>query len=334
VSNKIGSESMTVVDVHNHVIPSFVLEEAERGALFGLRVDDGWVVHPEGFRYPVTPDFWDPEEKLADMDAHGLDVAILSIAPTLFLYDEPATEAVAFARRANDAVAGMAATSPRLAGLATLPLQDPSGAAEELRRSVEELGLRGAQIGTSGADRLPLDDQALAPVLAEAERLGVPLMLHPYYVGLKPGLTDYYFTNSIGNPLDTCIAAARLIHAGTLDRHPGLRLVLVHAGGFLPYQLGRLDHAHAVRKEPRVEISAAPSSYLRRFWIDSITHADDALGFLESLIGTDRMVIGTDLPFDMADREPVERLRRAGIDPDALGTVADELFRLPSRLSA
>jgi aminocarboxymuconate-semialdehyde decarboxylase len=228
----------------------------------------------------------------------------------------------------------MAAASPRLAGLATLPLQDPAAAAEELRRAVGELGLRGAQIGTSGADGLPLDDPVLAPVLAEAERLGVPLMLHPYYVGLKPGLTDYYFTNSIGNPLDTCIAAARLIHAGTLDRHPELRVVLVHAGGFLPYQLGRLDHAYAVRNEPQADISKAPSTYLRRFWIDTITHADQALTFLENLVGRDRLVIGTDLPFDMADREPVERLRRVGIDPDELGTVADDLFRLPSRLTA
>jgi aminocarboxymuconate-semialdehyde decarboxylase len=325
---------MTAVDVHNHVIPRFVLEEAERDRLFGLRWEDGWVVHPQGFRYPVTADFWDPQEKLADMDAHALDVAILSIAPTLFLYDQPASEGVTFARRANDAVAEMAAASPRLAGLATLPLQDPAAAAEELRRAVGELGLRGAQIGTSGADGLPLDDPALAPVLAEAERLGVPLMLHPYYVGLKPGLTDYYFTNSIGNPLDTCIAAARLIHAGTLDRHPELRVVLVHAGGFLPYQLGRLDHAFAVRNEPQADISQAPSAYLRRFWIDTITHADQALAFLENLVSRDRMVIGTDLPFDMADREPVERLRRVGIDPDELGTVADELFRLPSRLTA
>jgi aminocarboxymuconate-semialdehyde decarboxylase len=325
---------MTAVDVHNHVIPRFILEEAERNRLFGLRWEDGWVVHPQGFRYPVTAEFWDPQEKLAEMDAHALDVAILSIAPTLFLYDQPAADSVAFARRANDAVAEMAAASPRLAGLATLPLQEPAAAAEELRRAVGELGLRGAQIGTSGPDGLPLDDPALAPVLAEADRLGVPLMLHPYYVGLKPGLTDYYFTNSIGNPLDTCIAAARLVHAGTFDRHPELRVVLVHAGGFLPYQLGRLDHAYAVRTEPRADIAEAPSTYLRRFWIDTITHSDLALTFLESLVGRDRMVIGTDLPFDMADREPVERLRRVGIDPDELGAVADDLFQLPSRLSA
>jgi aminocarboxymuconate-semialdehyde decarboxylase len=325
---------MTIIDVHNHVIPSFVLEEAERGRLFGLRKEDQWVIHPEGFRYPITPDFADPQQKLADLDAHGLDVAVLSLAPTLFFYDEPAADAVAFAVRANDAVAEMAATSPRLSALATLPLQDPAAAAAELRRAVEELGMRGAQIGTSGGERLPLDDPAFAPVLAEAERLDVPLMIHPYYVGLKPGLTDYYFTNSIGNPLDTCIAAARLIHAGTLDHHPELRVVLVHGAGFLPYQLGRLDHAHAVRNEPKVTIAEAPSSYLRRFWIDTITHGDDALGFLETLIGADRLVIGTDLPFDMADQEPVERVRRAGLDPHELGTVADALFGLPSRLSA
>jgi len=319
---------MTVIDVHNHVIPRFAIEDAEADRLFGVRHDDGWVTHPEGFRYPVTADFWDADEKVADLDAHELDVGIVSIAPTMFFYDRPAEDGVAFARRANDAVAAMTGASPRLAGMASLPLQDPGAAAAELRRSVQELGLCGAQIGTSGPGGQPLDDAAFEPVLAAAEELGVPLMLHPYYVGLKPGLEDFYFTNSVGNPLDTTIAAARLIHAGTMERHPALRVVLVHAGGFLPFQLGRMDHAYAVRREPRTAIAQPPSSYLDRFWFDTITHGDVALGFLERLVSTDRLVIGTDLPFDMADREPVARVTRNGIDPHALGRVAGELFGL------
>ncbi|PWU24209.1 MAG: amidohydrolase [Candidatus Rokuibacteriota bacterium] len=314
-----------ILDVHTHFIPRFVAEDAADGGVFGVRADGGWLVHPQGYRYPVVPEFLDAGAKLADMDRLGIDASVLSIAPTLFFYDQPAAEAASFAERANDALAELVAGEERLRGFATLPLQDGGVAAAELERSVRTLALVGAQIGTN-CGPTPIDAPELAPVLETAELLGVPLMLHPYYVGPKPMLEDFYFTNSVGNPLDTCIAAARLIHSGALDRHPGLRVVLVHAGGFMPYQLGRLDHAFEVRQEPRVAIEREPSSYLGRFWFDSITHSDASLEFLVSFVGTDRIVLGTDLPFDMGDPVPLERIRRVGVDPDELGSTAATLL--------
>ena len=318
---------MTAVDLHTHFLPRFFVDEAGAGEVFGVRVEDGLVIHPQGFRYPVHPTFVDVEAKLAEMDAAGIDVSVLSSAPTLFFYDAPAAEAVGFARRSNDALAEMAGASPRLAGLATLPLQDPEGAAAELERAVAELGLHGAHIGTN-CGTVPLDDPSMAPVLAAAERLDVPLMLHPYYVGPKPGLEDYYLVNSMGNPLDTSVAAVRLISSGTLDRFPTLRVALVHAGGFLPYQVGRFDHAFDVRPEARVAIDRPPSSYLDRFWMDTITHSDEALQFLAERIRPDRLYIGTDQPFDMADVAPVERLCRVGVDVDATGGAAAALLNI------
>lgn len=319
---------MTVIDVHTHFIPRFVMDEAAGPGVFGVREQDGWLLHPEGFRYPAVPEFLEPSGKLAQMDELRIDVSVLSSSPTLFFYESPADEAVEFARRSNDALAELVAGEERLHGLSTLPLQAPEAAAAELERAVVELGLLGAQIGTSCAGGKPLDGPELEPVLETADRLGVPLMLHPYYVGPKPGLADFYLTNSVGNPLDTCVAAVRLIHAGTLDRFSRLRIVLVHGGGFLPYQLGRFDHAFAVRPEPRVRIDRPPSSYLDRFWMDTITHSDAALAFLVGLVGTERMVLGTDLPFDMADSRPLERAECAGVDPHALGETARELLGL------
>jgi aminocarboxymuconate-semialdehyde decarboxylase len=318
---------MTVVDVHTHFLPPFVVEEAVSGGVFGVREEEGWLVHPQGYRYPVAPEFVDREAKLADMDRLGIDVSVLSIAPTLFFYDQDRLDAAAFAERANEALAELVAGRERLRGFATLPLQHADRAAGELERTVREHGFVGAQIGTN-CGPIPIDAPALDPVLAAAESLGVPLMLHPYYVGPKPMLEDFYFTNSIGNPLDTCIAAARLIHSGALDRHPDLRVVLVHAGGFMPYQLGRLDHAFSVRREPRVAIGREPSSYLDRFWFDSIAHSDASLEFLVSLVGTERIVLGTDLPFDMGDPVPLERIRRTGVDPHELGATAASLLGL------
>jgi aminocarboxymuconate-semialdehyde decarboxylase len=320
-----------IVDIHTHFIPSFVIEEATGPeGCFGVRAQDGWLVHPEGFRYPVDATFHDAATKLAAMDVAGIDVSVLSIAPTLFFYDHSAEEAVAFARRANDTLAALIATSERLLGMATLPLQEPGAAVDELRRAVGELGLRGAHVGTNVGAR-SLDDPALEPLMATADQLDVPLMLHPYYVGVKPGLEDYNHTNSIGNPLDTTVAAARLIHSGIFDRLESLRIVLVHAGGFLPFQIGRLDHAHSVRSEPKRAIERPPSSYLDRFWMDSITHGDAALRFLASAIDGGRLVMGTDLPFDMADARPVERLVRVGIDPHVLGASAMEVLGLKAR---
>jgi aminocarboxymuconate-semialdehyde decarboxylase len=207
-------------------------------------------------------------------------------------------------------------------------LDDPAAAAAELERAVTELGFLGAQIGTSYANGRPLDRPELGPVFEVADAHGHPLMLHPYYVGPKPGLEGFYFTNSLGNPIDTTVAAARLVHAGALDRWPSVPFVLVHAGGFLPYQIGRLDHAYGVRAEPKQYIGRRPSSYLARFWMDSITHGDAALSFLVSSVGTERVVLGTDLPFDMGDPCPLDRLRRAGVDPHALGATAARLLRL------
>jgi aminocarboxymuconate-semialdehyde decarboxylase len=316
---------LTVVDVHTHFLPAFFVVEASSRGVFGVREEEGVIVHPQGFRYPVAPEFVDAGAKLEEMDRLRIDVSVLSSAPTLFFYDAPATEAVEFARRSNDALADFVRSSDRLRGLAALPLQDPKAAAGELERAVTELALLGAHVGTN-CGAVPLDAPELEPVLATAERLDVPLMLHPYYVGPKPGLEEFYLVNSLGNPLDTTIAAVRLIHSGALDRFPELRVALVHAGGFLPFQLGRFDHAHRVRAEPKVKIERPPSSYLDRFWMDTITHGDAALAFLADLVGPERLCLGTDLPFDMADGEPLDRMERCGIDVSAAGVAAAELL--------
>lgn len=326
---------MTVIDVHTHFIPPFVVAEAAGPGVLGVREEGGRLVHPEGFRYPVQPEFLDAGAKLASMDELGIDVSVLSISPTLFFYEAPADEAVQFARRANNTLAELVAGHDRLLAFAHLPLQAPEEAARELDRCLSELGFRGAQIGTSYANGRPLDGSELEPVLEVADRHGLPLMLHPYYVGAKPGLEPFYVTNSLGNPIDTTVAATRLIHAGTLDRFPSIPIVLVHAGGFLPYQVGRLDHAYAVRPEPKERIARPPSTYLDRFWMDSITHGDAPLAFLVSSLGTERVVLGTDLPFDMGDPRPLDRLTRVGVDPHALGATAARLLQIeaPAALS-
>ncbi|MGV9797832.1 amidohydrolase family protein [Mycobacterium sp. NPDC003449] len=332
---------MRVVDVHAHVIPPALVNlmrsgSAPDGIVLDESGDQPWVVHRQGYRYPLLDAFHDVPARLDQMNSAGTDLAVLSIAPPLFLYWAGVDGAAAAARTINDAIAEMVAQAPhRFAGLATLPMQDPAAAAVELRRSVAELGLRGAQIGPH-IDGTPLDDQSLRPVLRAAEELGVPLVLHPYYVGSSPGLDDFYLTNLQGNPWQTALSASRLIFSGTLDTLPDLDLVLVHGGGHLPYQIGRLDHGYRVRPEARGP-AHTPSEYLRRFHYDSLTHSTDSTGWLIDRVGSDRVLFGTDVPFDMAGGTFTEQLDGFTGSEAALVAVAsgnaDRLFSLNGDLT-
>ena len=293
-----------VVDAHAHLLPSALVAALREGrGPDGARVvtTDGaeWVEHRQGYRYPLPATFHDVDARLAAMDAAGTDHAIVSVAPPFLLHWAPAGDAREAATLVNDGLAEASrASGGRLTGIATLPMQDPAAAAAELERAVADLGLCGAQVGTA-IEGTPLDDPSLAPVLEAVERLDVPLLLHPYYVGSAPGYEDFYLTNLVNNPVQTSLAAARLILSGALDRHPRLRVVLVHAGGQLPFQIGRLDHGHRVRPEAKAP-AQEPSAYLRRFLFDTITFGAPARRFLADAVGADRVVFGTDDPFDMA----------------------------------
>jgi aminocarboxymuconate-semialdehyde decarboxylase len=324
------------VDVHTHFAPFDVLAAAWRGAGFdGMRAERSggqeWLVHRQGFRWPVPPVFYDTEARLASMDERGISHAVLSVAPQLFMYWVDGSETAGFCRAVNDDLAAFATgTAGRISAVATLPMQDPAAAVAELTRAVTTLGMRGAEIGPH-VEGTPLDAPALRPVLAAAADLDVPLIVHPYYVAPRPGLEDFYLTNLIGNPLATTVCAARLIFSGVLDELATLRMVLVHGGGYLPYQIGRLDHGYQVRPEAR-GCAHPPSAYLGRFWFDTVTHAPAPLRFLTKMAGADHVVYGTDFPFDMAAGPLADQLDGTGLGPDdetaIAGRNADQLFRL------
>jgi aminocarboxymuconate-semialdehyde decarboxylase len=314
------------VDVHTHFAPLEVIAAARDGQGFdGMTAERAagteWLVHRQGFRWRVPPVFYDLAARLESMDRRRISHAVLSVAPQLFMYWADGGEATGFCRAVNDALAAFAAGSGgRIAAVATLPMQDPAAAVTELRRAVTELGMRGAQIGPDVAGT-PLDSPGPRAVLADAADLGVPLILHPYYVGARPGLADFYLTNLIGNPLATTVCAARLIFSGTLDELGALRLVLTHGGGYLPYQIGRLDHGHRVRPEAK-GCAHPPSAYLSRFWFDTVTYAPGPLRFLAGSAGADHIVYGTDFPFDMAAGPLADQLAGTGLEEADVAAIA------------
>jgi aminocarboxymuconate-semialdehyde decarboxylase len=302
-----------IIDLHAHYVPQSFLEAIEKeGAPFGatLRRDGGDpTILVAGRPYgPITRHYYEMKPRLAEMDRAGVDMQILSLNPPM-VYWADAVLGARLARLYNDELAGaVSQRSDRLAGLATLPLQDVPAAVVELTRAIRELGLRGVYIGSNVCGK-DLDHPDLLPFFAEAEALRAPVFIHPIDVLGVERLRPYYLHNGLGNPFDTAVAAARLIFGGVLDRFPRLQVCLAHAGGAFPYLIGRLDRVYRVRKEAREKLRRSPSAYLRRFTFDTITHHEPALRYLIGLVGADRVALGTDYRFDMGTRDPVRAVR-------------------------
>jgi len=315
-------------DVHNHAVPREAVELLRTGEGYPVRVD-GTALEADRVRAELTPDFLDPGAKLEQLERFGLEAAVVSGAPPLFAYEADPEPGEALCRAVNAGLADLCAhDGERLRWLAHVPLQAPERAAELLRAAARS-GAVGAHIGTSVVGT-PLDRAGLEPFWSATDELEMALMLHPAYNNPHPGLEGYHLQNVIGNQLETTIAAERLILTGVLDRHPRLRLLLVHAGGYVPWQAGRLRHAATVRPE----LAGAPSdpwAYPGRIFMDTITHDAASLRHLADRAGPGAIVMGTDLPFDMATPEPVAALEDA-VDGDVATTIMEEtparLFRL------
>ncbi|MBI2528493.1 MAG: amidohydrolase [Candidatus Rokubacteria bacterium] len=297
--------------MHAHFVPEGYLRLIETdGEPHGVRLRPG----PDGPTImvgqvpfgPISRRYHDLALRLEAMDRQGVTVHALSLMPPMVYWADEAL-GTRLARLVNDAMAQAARAHPgRLVGLATLPMQAPAAAAAEAERAVRELGCRGVYLGTNVRGR-DLDDPAFLPVFEAIAALGVPIFLHPINVIGGERLGPYYLHNLLGNPFDTAVAAARLVYGGVLDRFPALRVCLPHAGGAFPCLLGRLDRGYAVRPECR-HLPRAPSAYLPHFFFDTISHAPEALRYLISVAGADRVMLGSDYCFDMGYEDPVAAL--------------------------
>ncbi len=304
---------MMRVDLHSHVIPRGMVDAIRRTpAVWGARIERDAagerVVHDLGYAYPLFAELFDPDAKLQSMDRRGLDVSVVSPAPPMFHYRADAELALRTARLINDGIAEMVAAHPsRLRGMGTLPVQHPELAIAELERVAREHRFRAVEIGSS-IEGETLAEPRFRPVLRRCRDLGVLVFAHPYYVGAKCGMESYYLTNLIGNPWETTVLAANLMLSGAMDEMEGIRIVLAHGGGFLPYQVGRLEHGHEVRPEARAKTRTRPLDLLRRFHYDSLVFDPRALRYLIDAVGSERVALGTDSPFDMRDDDPLARI--------------------------
>ena len=309
------------IDTHTHVLADATIKLLQKeiprlGLKLTLIDGDNSVIEVAGVPYrPFPRGGHDVARRFEDMAAAEVDMHVLSVSPQTWLYDQEAAVGAAAAAIQNGEIARLAKEHPdRFAGIATLPMQAPEKAAGELRRAMTTLGLHGAMIGSNVAGK-NLDDPSFEPLWAAAAELGAFMVVHPGNVAGADRLRSYYLGNLIGNPLDTTIAAACLIFGGVLARHPKLNFVMVHGGGFIPYQGGRWVHGWRVRPEPKAHLNHSPEKYLDRFLYDTILHSKASLEFLIASVGADRVFLGSDYPYDMGMMDCVRHVRALDIEP-------------------
>ncbi|MPZ84625.1 MAG: amidohydrolase family protein [Actinophytocola sp.] len=325
--------SEPVIDLHAHHVGADAVARIDaEGAAHGVTVVGKKIqVGARLTGLPVVAGLTDVDARLSWMDQAGVDVQLVAGWMDLAGYHLPPADGRWLARVQNEALAALVAAHPRrFAAAAAVPLQDPELAATELDRAVTELGHVAVQIGAR-VEHGGLDEPVLDPFWSAAEELGVPVVVHPAELDVPDRHRRLFLHILTGNPAETTNAAAALMLGGVLDRHPGLRFLLVHGGGFLPYQFGRIARGAVAAPEPvRSRSAHPPRDLLRHFHFDTVVHDPGALRYLEDF-ASGRVVLGSDYPFPMRDIDPVGSVGKAIDDREARDSI---LSRTPAGLLA
>src|ERR1043166_4540802 len=324
----VNGKRIKTIDVHSHC------HFREAGAVLG----------DEGARMQMPPvnnaesAFIEIEKRLAAMDEQAIDMEVLSINP--FWYGKDREIAGTVVKIQNEKLAELCASKPdRFAAFASLTLQAPDLAVQELETAVKKQGLKGAAIGDSVAGS-EFSDKKFDPVWAKAEELGVALFIHPQSTPelAKRFAGNGWLSNTIGNPLATTIALSHLIFEGTFDKYPGLKVIAAHGGGYLGSYADRSDHACLVGPKgcnPDIKLKKKPTEYLKQIYFDSLIFTPEAIRHLVAQVGAGQIVLGSDYPYPWS-LQPVEHIFESASlsddeKADILGRTAERLFDLKAQ---
>lgn len=299
------------IDIHAHLLPKtwpnlkekygyggfIYLDHHKPGAAKMMR-DDG------KFFREIQENCWDPNAILPEMDVHNVDVMVLCTVPVLFNYWTKPEDGLDWSRFLNDQLAEVIAPHPkRFVGLGTLPMQHPEYAAQELRRLRNELNMPGVQIGSNIND-VNLDDPSFDIVWKTAVETNACIMVHPWNMMGFDQIEKYWLPWLVSMPAETSRAICSMMFGGVFDRFPDLRVLFAHGGGSFPHTLGRISHGWHCRPDlVNLNDVKDPREYAGKFWVDGITHDQDALRYTMSVIGEQRIAYGTDYPFPLGDLE-------------------------------
>jgi aminocarboxymuconate-semialdehyde decarboxylase len=329
-----------VIDFHAHLIPPALVETiVKEGKSYGVHVtgdSEAPHIRLEGSSWskPLPLQLTRVKERIETLDRQGIDKQVCASWIDLSGYTMPLDVGIRLSELQNDTIADVVDSHPtRLLGAATVPMQDPKSAVKVLEKAMAR-GFRSVQIATYfGGDRF-LDDPTLDPFWDAAQALGVLVYFHPYDETPPNGTKDYFLHNIVNYPLQTAIAIPRMIFARVFERFPKLNFCFPHGGGYLPYQFGRIRRAAEVRPEPKVHGYAGdPLDQLKNLYFDTIVHNPKSLAYLADMVGVDRLIMGSDYPFDMNDPDPVTSVR-VGLPAEAhervMGATAIRLLGLDS----
>lgn len=297
------ASSTPIIDIHAHLkVPGDVFK--------GILALDARPSNERGVSDPdMAAILSNADARLKDMDRLGIDISALTPAPPRGFYELDPEKGLAVARLVNDYAVEFIARSPdRLVSLGIIPLQDVELSVSELNRAVTELGLKGVRINTN-INRKELDDPIFEPFWAAAEELGALVFLHPQYFTDPARLGDFNMGNMVGQPLETTLALTHIILGGVLERHPRVKLIAAHGGGYFPFYTGRFDEAAHVRPDYMPAITKPPSSYLKTIYFDTIIYRPEAVSYLAGLVGVGQIAMGTDRPYDTSLKDPVGLIR-------------------------
>jgi aminocarboxymuconate-semialdehyde decarboxylase len=262
-----------------------------------------------------------PAERISELDEMGIDIQVVMPSPGQCYHHLPPEIATQAARLVNEGMAEFAAHAPaRLIPFGTVPLQSGDAGVDELEHCAATLGFKGVQVLTNVGGN-ELSDPRYAPFWAAAERLGMLVVIHPAGYTQPDRFARFYFDNVIGNPLDTTVALHHLIMDGVLARHPALKLMAAHGGGFLPAYSGRIDHAWGARSDAHGDLPEPPTTYLKRIYLDSVVFTPHQLAYLVQLFGADKILMGTDYPFDMGEYDPIAHVAGAGLASEDIAAI-------------
>jgi aminocarboxymuconate-semialdehyde decarboxylase len=315
-----------IIDVHAHVTPQRFQQVVLAGDDWhGMTVADGELDN--------LPNRWLPERRIEEMDAIGVDVQVVSPTDVFYQYHQAPKTTARIARECNEEIAEMVRDHPdRFIGLGTLPMQDVERAKSEMTHAIRELGLGGFMIDDQ-VNGITYDHEVFDELWAGLEEVGAFILIHQFHpTVVYYRIKDYFLFNSVGNLVDRTLAFGALVYGGVMDSYPGLKICLAHAGGYVPYALDRIDQGWEVWPDSRGRSKDRPSSYVDRFYYDTVTFTDRNLRFMLDVLGSDRVVFGTDWPAPMQVYGAVERLRSTDALEDSERD--DLLWRTAARIFA
>ena len=312
-----------VIDIHSHFFPPITQAEAhalDPEAAPWLRDNGdgtGHIMQGEKAFRPVYSALWDPARRLEEMDALGVDVQITCATPIMFGYRYPIERALPWAQRMNDHVLAYCGAAPkRLKALAQVPLQSLDLACREASRAMAA-GCIGVQIGNHVGER-DLDDEQLVQFLVHCANESIPVLVHPWDMMGGNRMKKWMLPWLVAMPAETQLGMLSLILSGALERIPAsLKICFAHGGGSFAWLLGRVDNAWKHRDIVRQDCPQLPSSYARRFYVDTAVFDPGALRLLTDVMGTDRVMLGSDSPFPLGEQRIGSLVRESPYLDDA-----------------